>query len=109
MEPLVKEKRWDIYQGPDATLLEEEQKRGAFEREVEHRAKLVNHRHKRSSSRASDSSNKAGQEIARIKEDLKENEQIQSSYTQAVDAIEQAALTQNHGKELTGEGIDRVR
>ena len=35
VEPLIKEKRWEIYQGPEAELLEEEHKRTEYEREVE--------------------------------------------------------------------------
>ena len=63
-----------------------------MEREIEQRAKRVNHRHVRSSSRASSSSNKAGQEISRIKAELRQNDKMQSSYSNAVTAIDQAVL-----------------
>ena len=34
---------------------------------------------------------------------------ILATYTQAVDAIDEAAVAGNHGKAPTGEGIDFVR
>ena len=41
--------------------------------------------------------------------EMREIAQAQAIYRKAVTAIEKAALAGNHGKELTGEGIDKVR
>ena len=72
-------------------------------------AMKVHHQHARSSSRVSNSSTKANRELDHIEEDIGQNNMIQATYTQAVDAIDQAAIDGNHGKAPTGEGIDFVR
>ena len=44
-----------------------------------------------------------------IEEDIGENNMMQATYTQAVEAIDKAAIAGNNGKAPTGEGVDFVR
>ena len=67
------------------------------------------HNHERSRSRASNSSTRAGKEIVKTQVEIEVIGQKQAQFTDAVSAINQACLAGNHGKELTGEGLDRVR
>ena len=109
MQPKVTETRYQLADGEIADNLSEEHKRTEKEQEMERLAKITFHKHERSSSRASDSSRKARREMHRVNAEMSEILQAQACYSNAVKAIDNAALEANYGKELTGEGIDRVR
>ena len=44
-----------------------------------------------------------------IEADIMQNNLVQTTYSQAVEAIDEAAVAANHGRAPTGEGIDFVR
>ena len=103
------ERRWERYEGKDAALLEEEHKRAEMDRTHNRLALRVHHHHVRSSSRCSDSSTKAEREMDHIEADIGQNNMVRTTYTRAVDAIDEAAVAANHGRAPTGEGVDFVR
>lgn len=109
IEPKVKDKRWQFAEGERADSLKEDQKREEEWREIERHAKITLHKHERSSSRASGSSRRARREMHRVDAEISEILQAQACYSNAVNAIDKAAKEANHGRELTGEGIDKVR
>ena len=109
IEPLVRETRWDIYHGENEEQLEEDHKREMDNLQIEKHARRSIHNHERSSSRARDSSRQARRSIIEARTEMNEINQMRMCYSAAVDNIGAAALKANHGKELTGEGIERVR
>ena len=72
-------------------------------------ARIVIHRHSRSSNRARNSSAKAKQSVEQMSEAIKEANQTQEEYKSAVQAIDDAAYAQLGGKKATGEGIEATR
>jgi len=45
----------------------------------------------------------------RVEAEMSEIMQQSACFTRAVEAIGDAAIAQNHGRELTGEGLDQIR
>ena len=103
------EKRIQQYSGVDQELINEQYQREQRDRDMERRAKRTFHKHERSTSRASNSSRKAKDEIEIQESWIEENKQNINAYKGGVDAIQQAAVETNRGKVPTGEGIDLVR
>ena len=72
-------------------------------------ARIVIHRHSRSSNRARNSSRKAKESVEQMSEAIVQSRETQEEYKSAVQAIDDAAYAQLGGKKATGEGIDAIR
>ena len=103
------EKRVVKYTGADYEILMEQYERDQRDLELEQHARRTFHKEKRSTSRASNSSRKAGVEIQTQQIWIEENRHNIEAYKEGHAAISAAALALNNGKELTGEGVDFVR
>ena len=93
---------------------ENEESKRAIQRQEENlehskQARKVMHRHNRSSSRASNSSQKAKRTVNQMSTMIESCDDTQQVYQAAVQAIEDAAVGSMGGQRPSGEGMDIVR
>ena len=95
----------------DEEYFEEQKNRQLADERQNRHARKVFHRHSRSSSRASASSDKARNEVKEIGENIVENKKTLKTYDDAVDAIDSASDAKRNkaGIARGSSGIDAVR